>query len=262
MKLPMKIVQYNILDGCRTEERYAMPFDWLKQQDYDIAGFNEMNDWTEAEFQREMEKLGMSYTFLYQMKTSPYFIGIASKFPIEKIHKTDEAPFHHGLLHVKIQQIHFLVTHLSPFESTVREKETAEIADYIQAIHEPLMLMGDLNTLSPLDQDYYVNNRSKEKMIQRKFSNRQHILNGEINYQPMQTLLDAGLHDIGVGESLDYSLPTKIKGELNDPVYVRIDYMLVNQAMLQLNPKSTIIHGEKVDVISDHYPVQGQFDHK
>ncbi|MCJ7842751.1 endonuclease/exonuclease/phosphatase family protein [Lederbergia sp. NSJ-179] len=257
----MKIVQYNILDGCRTTERYTLLFNWLKQQEYDIAGFNEMNDWTEEEFQREMEKLGMPYTLLYRMESSPYSIGIASKFPIKKVYATNAPPFHHGLLHVKIQQIHFLVTHLSPFESTIREKETAEIADYIQSIHEPLMLMGDLNTLSPLDQDDYLKNNAKEKMIQRKFSNRQHILNGEINYQPMQTLLDAGLHDIGIGESLDHSLPTKIKGEPQDPIYVRIDYMLVNQAMLQLNPKSTIIRDDRVNRISDHYPVQGQFDH-
>lgn len=256
----VKIVQYNVLDGCRTDERYAMLFNWLKERDYDIAGFNEMNDWTEAEFQREMEKLGMPYTVLYRMESSRFSIGIASKWPIENIYMTDEAPFHHGLLHVKIQEIHFLVTHLSPFESTIREKEATEIADYIQSIHEPLMLMGDLNTLSPLDQDYYKNSGSKEKMLQRKFSKRQHIIDGEINYQPMQTLLDAGLHDIGKGESLDYSLPTKIKGELQDPIYVRIDYMLANQAMLKLNPSSTVIRDDQGNRISDHYPVQGQFE--
>ncbi|KRG13825.1 hypothetical protein ACA30_14060 [Virgibacillus soli] len=258
----MKIVQYNILDGCRTKERYAMLFEWLEQQEFDIAGFNEVNDWTEEEFQREMEKLGMPHTYLYLMKSSPYSIGIASKFPVKKVYATEAPPFHHGLLHVKIQQIHFLVTHLSPFESTIREKETAELARYIQSIQEPLILMGDLNTLSPLDQEYYRKNHTKDRMIQRSFSKRQHIVDGEINFLPMQTLLDAGLHDIGIGESLDYSLPTKIKGELQEPIYVRIDYMLVNQAMLQLTPQSMIIRDESVNTISDHYPVLGHLQEK
>lgn len=252
----MKIVQYNILDGCREKDRYEKLANWLQKQDYDVAGFNELNEWSEAEFKGEMSKFGLKHTSLLKMQSSRYHIGIASKYPIEFIYATEEKPFHHGLLHVKIQGIHFIVTHLSPFESTIRERETEKIAEYIQSIKEPLLVMGDLNTLSPLDQDFHKERGTKEKMINRKFTNRQHIVDGKINYQPMQTLLDAGLMDVGFRGTFDYSMPTKITSYPKDPIYLRIDYMLANAALMDFKPRAEIIRGADVEAISDHFPIQ------
>ncbi|PAV31226.1 hypothetical protein CIL05_00790 [Virgibacillus profundi] len=252
----MKIVQYNVLDGCREKEGYSRLSNFLKNGDYDVAGFNELNDWTAEEFQVEMEKVGFKYTYLFEMDSSRFLIGIAAKFPISKISAIEKPPFHHGMLHVKIKDINFIITHLTPFESKFRELEAESLATYIETIKEPLVVMGDLNTLSPFDKAYY----DIEKISASKFQNRQHIRNGAINFRPMQILLDAGLLDVNMSEKLDYSMPTKIKGELKDPSYVRIDYILVNPILQQRNPVAKIIHHQDVSTLSDHYPIECKWE--
>jgi exonuclease III len=247
----MKILQYNILDGCKTLNRYQPFLYWLGNQNYDVVGFNELNDWTESEFQREMGKCGYPYCCLFEMESSPYFIGIASKFPIMKINRMEESPFHHGMLHVKINSINFIVTHLCPFESERRVKEAEAIVKYILPIQEPVVVMGDLNTFSPLDQDYY----KFDQIIEKERRSMQHIRNGEIDYQPMKILLDAGLHDVNSSEKFDYSMPTEIHQQEN-PFYVRIDYILVNELLVAKKPSARMIRSSEVAKLSDHYPIE------
>jgi len=260
----LKILQYKILDGCRTEERYKMLTEWLLREKYDVVGFNEMNEWTRNEFQREMGKIGFPHTYLFIMESSNYHIGIASKFPIEYINQREEKPFHHGMLHVKIKDTHFIVTHLCPFEAAYRELETGYIANYIQDIKDPLIVMGDLNTLSPLDKTYYEREEVLGKIKSRERVSLQHTYKGKLNYLPMETLLDAGLYDINHEEVIDYSAPTQINGEgvlfeeNESKVYVRIDYVLANKPMLDKQPNAKIIRKE-LAMISDHYPIECQF---
>jgi exonuclease III len=252
----MKILQYNVFEGCRTAERYKMLCDWLISENYDAVGFNEMNNWKKDEFQLEMEKIGYSYSYLFVMESSSYHIGIASKFPIEVISSTEAQPFHHGMFHVKMNGMHIIVTHFCPFESVKRELEAGYIANYIQDINEPLIVMGDLNTLSPLDQAYYQQEDILQKIKTRERTALQHIRKGAINYKPMEVLLEAGLHDVNKSEIIDYSMPAQMNGVHENPLYARIDYALVNAAMLSKQVTAKIIRNREVAKISDHYPVE------
>ena len=141
----MKILQYNILDGCRSETRYEELANWLKMQDCDVIGYNELNEWKKEEFQEEMKKIGFPYSFLFEATSSPYYVGIASKFPVEIIKCVEEDPIYHGLIHAKINGIHYFVVHLTPFASIDREREMTQIAAYVSMIKEPVIDMGDFN---------------------------------------------------------------------------------------------------------------------
>lgn len=255
----MKIAQYNVLDGCRENARYEKLSEWIKNQQLDCIGFNELNEWTKAEFQQEMELLGFPYTFLYEMKTSPYYLGIASKLPLQLLHTEESPPLHHGFLHVKISSIHFIVIHFSPYESTIREQEAKRLMEYVKAITEPLMIMGDFNSLSPLDKDFYIKQNTREQILTRPFLTRQHIVNGEINFRPMEIFLQS-FHDIGFSGKLDYSMPTNIRDHQKNPIYVRIDYMLANSKLKEMNPTARIVRDAFTDVISDHYPIVGTIE--
>lgn len=252
----MNILQYNIWDGCREEDRYARLSDWLQKQNCDVIGFNELNEWTQTEFQMEMQKIGFPYSYLFEMETSPYLVGIASKWPVEIIECMEEEPIYHGLLHAKINGIHFVIVHLTPFESAHRERETEKIRGLISAIQAPVMVMGDFNTLSPLDEKHYREMNTYEILTETHRHTRQHIQDGSINYQPMEILLDAGLHDVIHSDTFQYSMPTKAKEQLTSPKYVRLDYVLVNNDLLKYNPTGEIVREPEVETLSDHYPVR------
>jgi hypothetical protein len=68
-----------------------------------------------------------------------------------------QAPFYHGLLHVKIAGIHVLALHSSPENSLEREKESIAIGEITSGKthsvfpNELVLVMGDFNNVSPID---------------------------------------------------------------------------------------------------------------
>lgn len=237
----MKILQYNILDGCLNKERFKLFDKWMKKQTYDIIGFNEMNQWTQEKLLYHAKEWGYSYSYLFEDADSHYKIGIISKFSIDLITKTN-APFHHGLLHVRINNIHFLLSHFSPHSDERRAEEAQEIVEYINTLgrNEYIIVMGDLNALSRLDKTSYPHKQDKD-------------------FKAMNILLKSDLHDTNKNLVFDHSFPTLLLSETKDISYVRIDYILVNNKLKQLNPSSSVIRNEEVERLSDHYPVECHF---
>jgi endonuclease/exonuclease/phosphatase family metal-dependent hydrolase len=254
----MKVLQYNILEGCQGErERFNKISRWIGQCDYDVIGFNELNGWSEPPTLADNAKVwGYSYSELFHLKESKYFMGVVSKYPIEIIDKQN-SPFHHGLLHVVIRGIHFLITHLTPFSAKDREAEARAIIEQTkECMDKSVVIMGDLNTLSPLDESTYV----KEKTIGILRSNealRKKFLSNElINYQPMQILLEGGFIDVGAMKGFQYSVPTAVNRDKMHAAHLRLDYILVNEHFLKNKPKIRILHEGEVDSLSDHYPIE------
>ena len=251
----MNLLQFNILDGCPDKDRFQKFDNWMKKQDYDAIGFNELNGWNADKLERKSKEWGYDYSYIFEMETSPYFVGVISKHPLEVIN-TDEDNFYHGLLHVKTKGTHILIAHLTPFESAMREKETAKIAEFVQGMTEPVVVMGDMNTLSPLDKDYYEKENIATYLADKKVLANQHLVDGKINYTPMNTLLQAGLYDIGFLGDFTSSFPSSLKHDLTKARQLRIDYVLVNGVFMKSHPIAEIIKNEEVEELSDHYPIQ------
>ena len=74
----------------------------------------------------------------------------------------------------------------------------------------------------------------------------------------MQQLLEAGLRDLGATVQAAYSVPTAANRDKAHAAGMRLDYILVNEAILGQRPgvRVRIIHNEEVDTLSDHYPVE------
>lgn len=241
----MKILQYNVLEGCLDEERLRRFSDWMKRQDYDIVGLNEMNKWTNDELRAQAMEWGYDYSFLYEMKTSPYFVGVLAKTPIEVLEVAEEDPFHHGMLHVKILGIHFLISHFSPHSSDNRLQEAQAIVKRVEKFaHEPLVVMGDLNMVSAADDGFYADHAPKQ----------------ESDYEAMNVLLDGGLHDVSQTEDFQYTFPTSILSRNIEKRRHRIDYILVNTVLNRKNPTGQAIHDQAVEKISDHYPIMCRWE--
>src|SRR5690625_3322662 len=115
--------------------------------------------------------------------------------------------------------------------------------------------MGDLNTMSPLDQEHYdkddVTNRL---LLEGKLS--KELRNNKVNYRPLQILLDAGFYDIGYSETFKPTIPTRLGATFNSPIKRRIDYILVNEQMMKLKPSYSVVEDSVLEDISDHYPIE------
>jgi endonuclease/exonuclease/phosphatase family metal-dependent hydrolase len=202
------------------------------------------------------------------------FVGVLSKYPIEA-YPAPKEKFFHGILHVKICSIHYLIVHLTHKSVAGRDDEISELIEIIQKISEPLIVMGDMNIVSPLDAEFHTD-EIRRAMFQ-NVALRLHFMSGHetiesikdgtveflgkwsIDYRPMQRLLDIGLIDL-CKESLDrytVSAPTNIPDKGKAPLPpVRIDFIFANYQLSLLKPRARVLTSSDLDNISDHYPVE------
>jgi endonuclease/exonuclease/phosphatase family metal-dependent hydrolase len=254
----MRVLQYNIWNGCQSDPaRLARLGKWLKRQAYDVVGLNELNGWDQSPDIHELgRRWGYPYTDILEVKHSSYLVGLLSRHPLERKAAVG-VPFHHGALHVIVLGVHYIVVHLTPASAVERRKEAAYLAEMIVAISEPLLVMGDLNTLSPLDAEAHdrvalVDILRQDPGLRRKFLTPY----GDIDYQPMQILLDAGLRDLGTAVPVDYSVPTATNQDKGHAARMRLDYVLANSSFDAQAPKALVLHDDATDALSDHYPVE------
>ncbi len=78
----MRILQYNIWNGCHDAERNKQLKEFLIKESYDIIGFNELKYWNDVDFIKAMKACGYNHCAFLEMSSSLYSIGIASKTPI------------------------------------------------------------------------------------------------------------------------------------------------------------------------------------
>ena len=237
-------------------------------------------------------------------------MAILSSRPIHSILNRTGPPFHHGLLEVAVrfdQQrcdhqepsacaglaraeesrnlqdvggcgrmdtvIHILLTHLTPRDARARALECQYLAQRCATLTEgntPAILLGDLNTLSPLDDAHYAAAKleqtlAKDARLRTKFlrtaddssvaaagSTGQHA--ARLDYRPMEVLLSAGMHDMSVkpvalqdssaalhdrdGERADRTADfhatvgmTNVQDDSMHAAAMRLDYILGNRAV-------------------------------
>ncbi|KAG8464203.1 hypothetical protein KFE25_003266 [Diacronema lutheri] len=121
---------------------------------YDVVSCNELNGFTDASWASFGRSVGLPHTAL--LDGSRYRLGLISRLPIVELARRKGAPFAHGLLCVRVlpSELHVCVTHLDPHSSRARALEAAQIAKraaHSAAAGRSLVVLGDLNTLSPLD---------------------------------------------------------------------------------------------------------------
>lgn len=250
----MHVIQYNLFEGCHEPGRRLNRLkEWLRTTKPDVIEFNELNGWNPDDFQNFTKDAGFSFCTLFEMNTSPFWIGLASKFPIHLLSRNEE-DFHHGFLHIETNGVHFIVTHLSPADAIQREQEAAILADLGSKIKEPLLLMGDLNTLSPYDNEYY--REHLDMLLTNQKLSKKFMKNRQINNRPMEILLNCGFNDIFACPEFQPTVPTTFNTDPMHALKLRLDYMLVNDALQDRIEKANVMVDPDTETISDHYPIE------
>lgn len=243
-RVKVKIISYNIMEGFgrgEDKDRMARFTAWVKEQSPDVLALNELCGFTEAKLKALAASYGHPYVAIVKEKGYP--VGLTSKTPLKVIDRKLEG-YGHGLLHCKVLDMDFLVTHLNPSDRLKRKQEADNIVNYI---HENqltnCLLMGDMNAHSPFDASWESEHSE--------------------DYAVISTFMAASLHDICYKFTPDnqrYSFPTRIlasspKGEALRRQQERIDFIFVTNDLNSNCIDAEIYNGPDTDYLSDHYPI-------
>jgi exodeoxyribonuclease III len=280
----IKVMSYNIWNGFewgKDKGREAAMVKWLREQDADVIGFQELNDFTAEKLQELASQWGHSYSML--LKEDGYPIGITSKTPLVLKTKMIGGMWH-GMLHAQTQGIDFLVVHLSPQDWQFRRREAELLSAYIENVliqtgQEKYMVLGDFNAHSPFDINFDKSNPTELKLAQKADSVRLaekgkeafiNLRNNKIDYSVMSKFFSMPLIDVvkqKVADSNLKSFPTPlVTGEMNPSEKAtynkRIDYILVSPYFEDKVIHAEIINYGETERLSDHFPVVAVFGKK
>jgi endonuclease/exonuclease/phosphatase family metal-dependent hydrolase len=237
----MKILHYNILDGCMNDPpRLAAVQQWIADQNADLACLSECNNWNNPPgIAAHAQACGFPHAHLL-VGHSPYLIALLSKSPIELIDQLTTG-LHHGILHAKTSGIHVICSHFSPHERLMRIHEAKTVAAIVTKTTEPLVVMGDFNSASPAD----IKAANLTPPDRREWAT---------DFEPQQILRAAGLLDLAQRH------PDHL-GTLNPKwrpagTYRWMDYIYVNQPFHTLHPHTQITCiRDTTQNLSDHFPL-------
>ncbi len=187
-----RLLQYNIADGMWYDQfnNYDRFVQWMQLQHPDIAAFCEAATHWDAQ-QRRLPRgdsaryLPDSLPRLASRWEHPYVavgafqdnypVAVTSRYPFEFIRPIGGDSLSHGALHVKTRGVNYVVVHLWPQPYSLQDKDktrsdklgdstrVGEIRCILrQTLYDPQfagekywVMLGDFNTLSPVDSLHY-----------------------------------------------------------------------------------------------------------
>lgn len=264
----MKVMTYNILNGGQDDLDYGRlesVLEVVRAEAPDVLVVQELNH-AELFGHRVLHRLENETGlrgFLARAKTG-YHVGVFVPKSCE-VRKTDSDTdhFHHAALEVVVETsagpLTIVGTHLCPFGGEVRVMEAQYLTRFASRGDRLVLLMGDLNSLSPTPDHTELVKRLPAVHRSR------HVVPGteyDVDTRAIATLAGAGFVDVWqrfhAGERA-HTIPTASHARKVVPG-ARIDYILGSEAMADLARSCMIVSGEAADVASDHYPVVAEFD--
>ena len=215
----VSISQLNVADGRLGNNKYSL-IDWFVEKANSgtiLIGLCELNNWhklkslTDINHNRPMVEYYASqggFTHSFVMSNSqPYNLGVISTLPFQVFGQFGPPMFQRGLLHVYIRKIklHVIIVHLHAHDAKLRRiecKHASNIIAPLLANQSRVVVMGDFNTLSPLDAKQHQDMNLFQSLLQKnhdvwprlamKFLNSDRT---EIDYEPMSIILNSGMMD-------------------------------------------------------------------
>lgn len=264
----VRVMSYNIFNGFNwgedkdREDRFVT---WIKEQDPEFIGLQELCGFTQEKLEKLAARWGHPYAII--VKENGYPVGITSKKPITLKNKL-VGKIGHGLLHVQTYGFDVLVTHLNPSNTIKRNQEAQQVVEYIKNHKlEQCILMGDMNSHSPMDADYIENNAF---MLETKYGgkNSPNLLDGKIDYSVISHFLSLPLIDvcrIYVPAEKRFTFPTPILMGVSKQKYIskrsseRLDYIFVTPEVSKKVVDAFVFNEGTPEYLSDHFPIAVDF---
>ncbi|TKC06064.1 endonuclease/exonuclease/phosphatase family protein [Pedobacter frigoris] len=252
---PLRVLSYNILEGMKTDVTPGKQqfVQWVKDQDPDILALQEANKFTSETLAALAKSYGHDYSMI--VKATGYPVALTSRFPITDVQKINEN-ITHGFITATVNGYNIVVLHLNPHKYDVRRQEITTILAKIKANNttKKLIVMGDFNSYSPLDQASHADGQLVQRFKDAKLKNAAHnnLVNGEgIDYEVQEKILDFGLIDIL--KHLADEEPANAKEII--PGKYRIDYIYVSKDLKKKLVRGKFIRDDFTKKYSDHLPL-------
>jgi len=248
-KTRLRVLAYNVFVGFKNDDkRHEHAVAWIAAQKPDVVALQELNGYTEEKLKEDARAWGHPYVQLCQVK-SGFHLGLTSRKPIENVQLIAKKGLWHGIIHGQTHGIDFFVLHLAPKPEDIRLPETEIVLSEIRKIQSagrPTVLLGDFNSPSRLDNDYY----------QRESRN-------EPQCNVMDQYLNGGWVDLvhqhqGTITEKQASFPSLLIE--NKWGFWRIDYILASSQLAKKCISARVMKDPATDYLSDHYPVMADFD--
>lgn len=256
----LKIAHYNIFQGGT--KRLGKIAKVIKEINPDICGLLECVGWENDEKKFKQFFKSKGYPFFYFVKAnSKYNISVISKIELEV------TPIRNGIQHVmvgakikdnKYPSINIFYLHLSPKSEDDRIKEISLLLKQLSRL-DTVLIMGDLNSLSPRD-------NYKEKELIEKFK-KYGITKYGVDYLKFDLIkkieannfIDVFKH---LKNKFTFSAPTKYNTDINHSEKIRIDYAFAKKEILRKIKECKIYKSKMTESASDHYPLYVQMKRK
>lgn len=255
----MKVLFLNVFEGCQDKARLERIAAFVRKQNPDVLGLSEAVRWEEGGFAKlkEFQKLtGLGYS-IFCKASSGYNLALLSKSALVEEANVVEG-FKCGLLKAKFTsgnaELRVLLTHLHSRSEDLRLKEIELIANYVNP-NENELFIGDLNSLSPLDE-------YNEKEIVAEARRRKLTKFGEnsLRREVISKVMGWGFVDLvkKFSKEFGHSMPTPSATEeekFKHFTNLRLDYAFASPVLASKVKSAAILRTEETSVLSDHYPV-------
>ncbi|KAJ8603844.1 hypothetical protein CTAYLR_000288 [Chrysophaeum taylorii] len=228
---------------------------WLAAKRYDYVAMNELNGY-ENEWAERHGFFGGAFLLGTSSGFHVGFVAREDKSCEAVERKTDG--FFHGVLHVRCELAHFLVTHLTPFEAVSRRSEATALAAMAEHIarDDRVALLGDLNTL-PHVRPYVdlfpsaigaLDQAELRAKLRSKFLEDGKLSSGTRVLQLRDACVIHGRDDCSP------TVPTYLHLDGSHALRMRLDHILLRGAWEQCS--AATVENNLTAVLSDHYPME------
>ena len=206
---------------------------------------------------------GHEYSAL--LKENGFPTGITSKFPISKLKKVMDG-YHHGMLSCEIAGMQIYNIHFHPGHWEIRHREVDLLLKTLQ-VHAPderVLLVGDFNTFSKRDEEYY--NKTSDiipffRRLDIRWSSNRNLRDDILDYSHLTKFENGGYQDLIAKRRKSFlgTFPTKLRLDEDNGPSRRLDYFFANKILAERCTSARYLVNEKTDILSDHYPAIAEF---
>ena len=157
----------------------------------------------------------------------------------------------HGFIKFKVEGYNVIVLHLNPHLYEARRREIRTVLETVKQSgpFEKWIIMGDFNTVSPLDSAVYADGKylQRKKEQEKVHTRNNNLPDGQLDFAVSQAILDFGFVDAGWADKENYS---------KDGFKRRIDFIYVSPDLRNQIVSCRYITDDFTAAYSDHIPVE------